>query len=39
MKSNFIYKSIFAVAILGMASCKPELKYITLTKGSADFSR
>jgi hypothetical protein len=39
MKSNFIYKSIFAVAILGMASCKPELKDITLTKGSADFSR
>lgn len=39
MKSNFIYKSILAVAILGMASCKPELKDITPTKGSADFSR
>ncbi|AOM80751.1 SGNH/GDSL hydrolase family protein [Pedobacter steynii] len=39
MKSNFIYKSIFAVAILGMASCKPELKDVTPTKGTADFSR
>lgn len=39
MNSNFIYKSIFAVAVLGMASCKPELSTITPSKGSADFSR
>lgn len=39
MKSIYLYKSILAVAILGMASCKPELSTITPSKGTADFSR
>lgn len=30
---------MIAVAILGMASCKPELSTITPSKGTADFSR
>lgn len=30
---------MIAVAILGMASCKPELSTITPSKGNADFSR
>lgn len=30
---------MIAVAILGMASCKPELSSITPSKGTADFSR
>ncbi|HEY0176994.1 MAG TPA: SGNH/GDSL hydrolase family protein [Pedobacter sp.] len=39
MNPNYIVKSILAVAILAMASCKPELKTITPSKGTADFSR
>lgn len=39
MNSNFIYKSILALAVVSMASCKPELKTITPSKGTADFSR
>lgn len=39
MKSNIIYQSIFAVALLSLASCKPELKTVTPTQGNADFSR
>lgn len=39
MKSQLIYKSIFAVAVLAMASCKPELSSVTPDKGTADFSR
>lgn len=40
MKSKFIFRSIFAVAVVAMASsCKPELKDITPSKGTADFSR
>lgn len=39
MKSNYIVNSILAVAVIGMASCKPELKTITPSKGTADFSR
>ncbi|WP_316842907.1 SGNH/GDSL hydrolase family protein [Pedobacter gandavensis] len=39
MDLKYIYKSIIAVAILGMASCKPELSSITPSKGTADFSR
>ena len=39
MKSTFIYKSILAVAILGMASCKPSIDTIVPDKGTADFSR
>ncbi|MDO7742317.1 MAG: G-D-S-L family lipolytic protein, partial [Pedobacter sp.] len=39
MKSHYIFKSILAVAVIAMASCKPELKTITPSKGTADFSR
>ncbi|MCX2450644.1 SGNH/GDSL hydrolase family protein [Pedobacter sp. PLR] len=39
MNSKYIFKSMIAVAILGMASCKPELSSITPSKGTADFSR
>lgn len=39
MQSNYIYNSILAVAILAMASCKPEFKTVTPSKGTADFSR
>lgn len=39
MKSQFIFKSILTVAVLAMASCKPELSTVTPSKGTADFSR
>jgi len=39
MKSHYIFKSILAVAVIAMASCKPELKTISPSKGTADFSR
>lgn len=39
MNSKYIFRSMIAVAILGMASCKPELSDITPSKGTADFSR
>lgn len=39
MNSKYIIKSLLAVAILGMASCKPELDTVTPSKGTADFSR
>ena len=39
MKSNYIVNSMLAVAVIGMASCKPEFKTITPSKGTADFSR
>lgn len=39
MKSNLISHSIFAVAVLSLVACKPELKTITPSKGQADFSR
>lgn len=39
MKSTYIFNGILAVAVLAMASCKPELKTVTPSKGSADFSR
>ncbi|WP_222537438.1 SGNH/GDSL hydrolase family protein [Pedobacter polysacchareus] len=39
MNSKYIFRSMIAVAILGMASCKPELSTITPSKGNADFSR
>lgn len=39
MKSQILYKSILAVAILAVASCKPELSTVTPSKGNADFSR
>lgn len=39
MKSKYIYHSMLALAVVAMGSCKPELKDITPTKGSADFTR
>lgn len=39
MKSQIIVKSILAVAVFAMASCKPELKEVTPSKGTADFTR
>jgi len=39
MKSQLIYKSILAVAIFLVVSCKPEFKTITPSKGQADFTR
>lgn len=39
MNSKFIFRSILAVAVVTAASCKPELKTITPSKGSADFTR
>ncbi|QNK62398.1 G-D-S-L family lipolytic protein [Pedobacter sp. PAMC26386] len=39
MNSKFIFRSILAVAVVAAASCKPDLKTITPSKGTADFSR
>ncbi|MBB5635918.1 hypothetical protein HDE68_001806 [Pedobacter cryoconitis] len=39
MNSKFIFRSILAVAVVTAASCKPELKTATPSKGNADFSR
>ena len=39
MKSTYIIKSVLAVAVVAMASCKPEFKEVTPSKGTADFSR
>ncbi|WP_432713439.1 SGNH/GDSL hydrolase family protein [Pedobacter sp.] len=39
MKSTYFYKSILAVAILGLASCKPSVDTMVPDKGTADFSR
>ena len=39
MNSKFIFRSILAVAVVATASCKPTLKEITPSKGSADFTR
>ncbi|WP_158797142.1 SGNH/GDSL hydrolase family protein [Pedobacter sp. L105] len=39
MQSNYIFRSIIALGIITMASCKPEFKTITPSKGTADFSR
>lgn len=39
MKSTYFYKSILAVAILGLASCKPSVETTIPNKGTADFSR
>lgn len=39
MNSKYIIKSILAVAVITAASCKPELKDVTPSKGTADFSR
>lgn len=40
MNSKYFYKSALALAILGMAACKPTIDTaVTPTKGNADFSR
>lgn len=39
MKSKFIIKNILVIAVIAMASCKPEFKEVTPTKGTADFTR
>jgi len=39
MKPKFIIKNILVVAVVAMASCKPEFKEVTPSKGTADFSR
>ncbi|SMC68760.1 SGNH/GDSL hydrolase family protein [Pedobacter nyackensis] len=39
MKSIYFYKSALALAVLGLASCKPSIDTITPSKGTADFTR
>jgi hypothetical protein len=39
MKSIYFYKSALALAILGLASCKPNIDTVTPSKGTADFTR
>lgn len=39
MKPKFIIKNILVVALGAMASCKPEFKDVTPSKGTADFTR
>ncbi|MET1057025.1 MAG: SGNH/GDSL hydrolase family protein [Pedobacter sp.] len=39
MKPKFIVKNILVVAVVAMASCKPEFKDVTPSKGTADFTR
>lgn len=39
MKSTYFYKSALALAILGLASCKPSIDTVAPTKGNADFTR
>jgi len=39
MKSTYYFKSIVAVAILAIASCKPSIDTVAPSNGSADFSR
>ncbi|MFA4867005.1 MAG: SGNH/GDSL hydrolase family protein [Pedobacter sp.] len=39
MKSTYFYKSVLALAILGLASCKPTIDTPAPTKGTADFTR
>jgi hypothetical protein len=42
MKSQYFYKSVLALAILGLASCKPSAESVNTVvpnKGNADFSR
>jgi lysophospholipase L1-like esterase len=39
MKSQYLFKSLLAVAILGLAACKPSVDTIVPTKGTADFTR
>ena len=39
MKSQYFFKSMLAVAILGLAACKPSVDVTVPTKGTADFTR
>jgi hypothetical protein len=39
MKSTYFYKSALALAILGLASCKPTIDTPAPSKGTADFTR
>lgn len=39
MKSQYFFKSMLAVAILGLASCKPSVDVTVPSKGTADFTR
>jgi hypothetical protein len=39
MKITYLYKSALALAILGLASCKPTIDTPAPTKGAADFTR
>jgi hypothetical protein len=39
MKSTYFYKSALALAILGLASCKPTIDIPAPSKGTADFTR
>lgn len=39
MNSTYFYKSALAIAILGLAACKPTIDVPAPTKGTADFTR
>lgn len=39
MKSTYFYKGALALAIFGLASCKPAIDTVTPSKGTADFTR
>lgn len=39
MNLTYFYKSIVALAIIGLASCKPNIDTVAPNKGTADFSR
>lgn len=39
MKSTYFYKTALALAIFGLASCKPNIDTVTPSKGNADFTR
>lgn len=39
MNSTYFYKSALAIAILGLAACKPTIDVPAPSKGSADFTR
>jgi lysophospholipase L1-like esterase len=39
MKLKYIIKNMLVIAVAAMASCKPEFKELTPSKGTADFTR
>lgn len=39
MNLTYFYKSVFALAIVGLASCKPNIDTVAPGKGTADFTR